>query len=60
MNCWPWQILSGMLEKKVKNKAIYSFPRLPHLEGVFSQKWTHIRTDVLGLLTIFIQPWSTP
>lgn len=49
----------GCLRKRPPNKAIYNPPHLPHLERVFSQKWNHIRMDVLGLLTIFIQPWST-
>lgn len=36
------------------------FPSPSPSERVFSQKLKHIRIDVLGLLTIFIQPWSNP
>lgn len=60
MNCWPWQTLTRMPEKKAQSKTIHSLPHLPHLERVLSQKWNHVKVDVLGLLTIFTQPWSTP
>lgn len=58
MNCWPRQTLRG-IEKGQKQSNLQPPSPSPPGKGVQSEV-DHIRIDTLGLLTIFIQPWSTP